>query len=145
MTIKGDKTRPLQEFTRTEAQVKAHEGFRPEALTAPLARTASEGDRTAQLANPPGWALHPGRNCAGRWEEFDDVQREDRARELCAGCPVADACLQDAMEREGSVGGDYRYTVRGGMTPAARGRLSRRLRDRARRAMLDTSDRKKDR
>ena len=42
------------------------------------------------------------------------------AEMLCAGCPIKDWCLSEAMEDEGEVNDRNRYGVRGGLTPTGR-------------------------
>ena len=44
-------------------------------------------------------------------------------RRVCVGCPVRESCLDAAMVEE-SGGSDYRYGMRGGMTPRERARLA---------------------
>ncbi|KZM36060.1 WhiB family transcriptional regulator [Oerskovia enterophila] len=44
----------------------------------------------------------------------------DDARTICAGCPVAEACLQTAIEAESSSHGGLRFGMYGGTTPAER-------------------------
>lgn len=44
------------------------------------------------------------------------------ARQVCAGCPVKDECLEDAMATES---GECRFGMRGGYTPRARRMLGK--------------------
>ena len=44
----------------------------------------------------------------------------DEARRLCAGCPVRNECLVDAMTVEGSKGVCERHGLRAGLTPQQR-------------------------
>lgn len=71
--------------------------------------------------------------CAGTDNELffpvgDEDSRAEQAKEICAGCPVLDECLQYALSTNQTEG------VWGGMTGSERRRLRRRLRDRERRA-----------
>ncbi|MFJ3258466.1 WhiB family transcriptional regulator [Streptomyces sp. NPDC086771] len=52
----------------------------------------------------------------------------DRARQICAACPVQIECLDAAMEEEGSADQYRRAGVRGGLTPVERATLARRMR-----------------
>lgn len=58
----------------------------------------------------------------------DDEAQVDKAKDVCATCPVREACLQYALTTNQTDG------VWGGLTGAERRRLRRRLRDRERRA-----------
>ncbi len=49
-----------------------------------------------------------------------------QARELCARCPVTEACLDDALRYEGLTG--FRYGMWGGTTPWERRRIMLRRR-----------------
>ncbi|MFJ1695730.1 WhiB family transcriptional regulator [Streptomyces sp. NPDC088252] len=51
------------------------------------------------------------------------------ARQICAGCPVRSECLTAAMTEEGNADHHRRAGVRGGLTPAERVVLARRIRD----------------
>lgn len=51
-----------------------------------------------------------------------ELDRHVRARELCAGCPVRDDCLDDVMTTEV----EPRFGFRAGMTATARTREARR-------------------
>lgn len=57
-----------------------------------------------------------------REQSGDRVKREKAAKEICARCPVAGRCLEDALAR------DDRYGIRGGLTEDERRRMRRRLR-----------------
>jgi hypothetical protein len=52
--------------------------------------------------------------------------RVDKAAALriCKGCPVAEACLEDAVEVEAGLGVLRRWGIRGGLPPSARHRTS---------------------
>ncbi|HZF92031.1 WhiB family transcriptional regulator [Streptomyces sp.] len=52
------------------------------------------------------------------------------AKQVCAACPVRQACLDDALRQEGGCGHESRHGVRGGLAPRAR----RYLYDRQRKA-----------
>jgi hypothetical protein len=45
-------------------------------------------------------------------------------KKICAGCPVARACLADAMAREGGASHEYRAGLYGGLTPIERSKLA---------------------
>lgn len=47
----------------------------------------------------------------------------NRAKELCADCPVRAQCLDEAMRAEGAAGASNRSGVFGGQSPTARRRL----------------------
>lgn len=115
------------DWTRTEFQVPAHEGYRPEQIHAREAgRVASDGSPTKRLAEPPKWTHRDDLPCTkvvptahGR-DPFDTNDRKAAAR-LCAGCPAMQACLDDAMAQEDGLSPRSRYLIRGGLTPWARG------------------------
>lgn len=44
----------------------------------------------------------------------------DRARAICDQCPVRWPCRNDALEVEAGAGLTWRYSMRGGLTPAER-------------------------
>ncbi|MHC5259872.1 WhiB family transcriptional regulator [Streptomyces sp. UC4497] len=50
------------------------------------------------------------------------------AKRVCAGCPVQQQCLQDAMRIEGARSKDMRWGIFGGLTPRQRHRRYTRLR-----------------
>ncbi|MEU8547810.1 WhiB family transcriptional regulator [Streptomyces roseoverticillatus] len=50
------------------------------------------------------------------------------AREICARCPVIEACLADALKMEGGRSHSNRFGIRGGLSPNQRYQLARRLR-----------------
>ncbi|MEU8920038.1 WhiB family transcriptional regulator [Kitasatospora sp. NPDC048545] len=52
----------------------------------------------------------------------------EEARRVCGRRPVADACLQDALDREGQKDAKNRHGICGGHTPSERVRLSRKRR-----------------
>ncbi|MGA5820901.1 WhiB family transcriptional regulator [Kitasatospora sp. NPDC094028] len=52
----------------------------------------------------------------------------EEARGYCLRCPVAAACLRDALDREGSKDAKSRYGIKGGRTPTQRVTLSRKRR-----------------
>lgn len=49
-----------------------------------------------------------------------------RAKDICLGCPVRQACLDDAMDVEGRSGVAYRHGIRGGLLASERAALARR-------------------
>lgn len=118
--------RPV-EWTRTEHQVSSHEGFAPETITprGDMSILGGEG-RTMQLAKPAEWTV-PEMPCVlrvpkGNQRDPYDTNDSRAAKRLCAGCPVKDACLADAMADEEGLGPRSRYLVRGGLTPRGRAR-----------------------
>ncbi|NUK71097.1 WhiB family transcriptional regulator [Streptomyces lunaelactis] len=83
-----------------------------------------------ELAPNPGLAAAL---CKGIEPELFFPERGDRrtaalAREICAQCPVAAACLADALAIEGSAGHAMRFGIRGGTTPEERYTIHRRSR-----------------
>ncbi|MEU5593061.1 WhiB family transcriptional regulator [Streptomyces sp. NPDC020298] len=54
-----------------------------------------------------------------------------KARQICKGCPVAQACLIDCMTNEGGKSLGARHGIYAGMSPRQRQRLYEKLRDRA--------------
>lgn len=117
---------------RTEHQLAAHDGFKPEALWVnhPF-RTETSAERTLILAVPPAWTERAGKPCVplarGRlarahMDKWDTPSELDAAL-LCAGCPVQGACLVSAVEEEQGLSAGNRYLVRGGVTPQGRVRL----------------------
>ena len=73
---------------------------------------------------------HPDRNCAGQnpepWFPDRNNQREmHAAKALCNGCPVKQACLDDALRHETGLGKGSREGIFGGKTPAERYALER--------------------
>lgn len=47
------------------------------------------------------------------------------AKDVCAACPVRQACLEDALRQEGSTTAEGRHGIRGGLTPTERYNLRR--------------------
>lgn len=120
--------RPVH-WSRTEHQLKPHEGFAPQAIEPrePLSLVAGEG-YTMRLAEPPKWAQRDDLPCIarvpkGNQPDLYDTTDPRRARALCAGCPVKQACLDDAMADEAGLGPRSRWLVRGGLTPQDRAAL----------------------
>lgn len=121
---------------RTEAQIRPHDGFKPDAVNVnyPVRREV-DGRRTLRLAVPPAWTEVVGRPCdppmrgdlTRRFMDKWDTSSEIDADALCAGCPVRTACLAGAIEEERGLGGSNRYLVRGGLTPHGRVRLEKQL------------------
>lgn len=133
----GGQIKPM-EFIHTEHQLRPFDGFKPEEVGTrqPPAPSASERP-SLRLARPPVWAQRDDMPCIGRWDEFDQVGvgtgehrgsgkgDPDRAAQLCAGCPALRACLEAALAEETSEEGNplswqYRFGVRGGLTPFGR-------------------------
>lgn len=52
--------------------------------------------------------------------EPGDADGKAYAKSICAGCPVLDACLAEALADEGGKTKAYRFGVRGGLTPSQR-------------------------
>jgi hypothetical protein len=64
------------------------------------------------------------------------VDSIDKARAICAGCPVRQDCLIDCMRHEGGKAAVSRFGVFAGLSPRQRAALYQRLRDaRKRKAM----------
>jgi WhiB family transcriptional regulator, redox-sensing transcriptional regulator len=78
-------------------------------------------DRARCLGADPGLFFPPDER------EADSVRlkRERAARYVCNHCPVRLACGQDALEREGSQGIDWRAGIFGGMTERQRYAIAR--------------------
>lgn len=116
------------DWTRTEHQVKPHDGFASGVVWArETDRPASEAPPTMRLAEPPKWAQRDDLPCIKRVPKGNqpdpyDTSNRARAAALCAGCPVKAECLADALAEEGDLSAKSRYLVRGGLTP--RGRAS---------------------
>ncbi|WP_424891174.1 WhiB family transcriptional regulator [Streptomyces sp. XH2] len=60
--------------------------------------------------------------------ERGDHKTADLAREICARCPVIEACLADALKAEGGRSHSSRFGIRGGLSPNQRYHLARRMR-----------------
>ncbi|MFF0426888.1 WhiB family transcriptional regulator [Streptomyces sp. NPDC004520] len=63
--------------------------------------------------------------CAGTpWEVFFPIRGDAKGRKaaqaVCAGCPVREECLAEALAEEGGLGTNSRYGIRGGKTPTGR-------------------------
>ena len=120
-------------WMRTEAQVRPHMGFKPEAVGPrgdDLSSTGASGNRTLILARPAGWTEQnlnctpaPGERYPRQYMDRWDTDSPEQAERLCAGCPALLKCLADALEEEGGVATRSRYLVRGGLTPAGRAAL----------------------
>lgn len=117
------------DWTRTEWQVRSHDGFAPEALQTrgDSDVQATEAPPTMLLASPPKWTHRDDLPCIklvpkGNARDPYDTSDKAKAKALCAGCPVQQACLDEAMEQEKGLSGRSRYLVRGGLTPHERGR-----------------------
>lgn len=55
--------------------------------------------------------------------ERGERDKAEQAREVCARCPVAAACLTDALKAEGGNSHSYRHGIRGGKSPNQRYQL----------------------
>ena len=115
------------DYIRTDNQLLSHESFTPEHITprGDLA-VSSSGLPTMLLAVPPSWTHRDDLPCTtrvqrGNGPDLYDTNDSQRARALCAGCPVKQACLDDALREEAGLGPRSRYLVRGGITPRRRG------------------------
>ncbi|MFF3454290.1 WhiB family transcriptional regulator [Streptomyces sp. NPDC002730] len=85
-------------------------------------RTPGAWELGFELAPDPGLAAAL---CKGIEPELFFPERGDRptaalAREICAQCPVVEACLTDALASEGSAGHANRFGIRGGKSPEER-------------------------
>ncbi|MCF3102953.1 WhiB family transcriptional regulator [Streptomyces roseoverticillatus] len=83
-----------------------------------------------EVAPDPGLA---GALCAAVEPELFFPVRGDHAtanlaREICARCPVIEACLADALKMEGGRSHSNRFGIRGGLSPNQRYQLARRMR-----------------
>jgi hypothetical protein len=116
------------DWTRTENQLSSHESFAPEHIVARGDVGVSAAPLpTMRLAVPPPWTHRDGLPCVQRvprGNQPDPYDTNDKrvAKALCAGCPVKQACLDEAMELEEGLGPRSRYLVRGGLTPKGRAR-----------------------
>lgn len=129
---------------RTEVQVRPFEGFaQGEVVPRDQMRWGTNGSPTKLLAKPPAW-VPESTPCAvppeekwdrdmreGHWDvgPGDKPGTDEQAAAMCAGCPVREACLQDALEDEVDWTGrplsyHARFLVRGGMTPKGRWQLA---------------------
>lgn len=115
-----------------EYQVKSHEGFAPEAIhvrDGDDARTDEAARPSLRYAEPPIWTHRDDLPCTKRvpkGNQRDPYDESDpkKAKALCAGCPVADLCLADALAEEKGLSEHSRYLVRGGLTPKGRAELT---------------------
>lgn len=76
------------------------------------------------LGKPPEWTAL-GR-CVGNYMLYDDSVglRAGEAAARCAGCPVIEQCLADAMAQEGTLSAGSRYGIRGALSPKERASLA---------------------
>ena len=95
-----------------------HLNFAPTRLAAAERRPASAGGRTLVLAVPAAWTREAA--CVGESRLFDSEHYAQRAKTVCAGCPVRLVCLEAALLEEA---GGPRFGVRGGLTASERARL----------------------
>lgn len=130
----GAHIKPV-DWIRTESQLKSFESFTPEFIEVrePMGLTTADG-RTMQLAQPPKWTHRDDLPCTqrvpkGHGRDPYDESDEKKAKALCAGCPVRQTCLNEALEVERDeqgrpLGERSRYLVRGGLTPKGRAELT---------------------
>lgn len=91
-------------------------------------RARHQTDTTPPTAPPSAWQTRAA--CRGAelgWFIPDDnavAPSYARGRALCARCPVREACLTDAMDREGNTAADHRAGLWGGLSPAQRANLA---------------------
>lgn len=78
----------------------------------------NHGASKLTFATPPSWISKP--LCAGRWAEFDRNVTAKKAAALCAGCPLAARCLDEALAEENGVVAHVRFGTRGGLNPEGR-------------------------
>lgn len=64
-------------------------------------------------------------------EKNDAEGRAHMAKKICALCPIREACLEYALEKEMGTGGASRAGIWGGLSPGARYRLARAREDAA--------------
>lgn len=126
----GGQIRPM-EFVHTTAQLRPFDGFKAEEihLRDPLGTITADASPTMRLAVPPDWTHRDDLPCTklvprnhGK-DPFDTSDDEEAAR-LCAGCPVRELCLRDALEDEGDLSAGSRNLVRGGFTARARSEMT---------------------
>lgn len=133
----GGQIKPM-EFIHTEHQLRPFDGFKPEEVGTRQPPAPSASDKPSlRLAVPPAWAQRDDMPCIGDWKTYDEVGigtgdyqgsgkgDPERATTLCAGCPVRQACLDAALTEERNEEGkplswQYRFGVRGGLTPFGR-------------------------
>jgi ribosomal protein S21 len=104
--------------------------YAPDTLTPPPAWS-----RQATCADP-AYADHRDELWYALPKERDAV---NEAKTICNGCPVRQACLEDAMKAEGGAGHSNRHGIRGGLTPSQRHRLYEELRRRAKAAAAEST------
>lgn len=140
----SSKFKPV-DYTRQDAQLLPHESFKSTVVRPRQEQSlTTEGSRTLRLARPAAWTEDT-LKCHDRskWDEFYEagdvrsMKPKRKAVKLCQGCPAAPAllggqydalgpCLREALAQEGDVGAQYRYGVRGGLTPVDRADLASR-------------------
>lgn len=81
-----------------------------------------DGRPNLTMAVPAPWTKDA--KCIDMFVLYDADRMEDKAAEMCAGCPVIEQCLSAAMEEEGTQGARNRYGVRGGLGPEGRAKLA---------------------
>jgi hypothetical protein len=89
-------------------------------------RGAGIEEATPRMARPPAWTEGE-LPCHNNWSLYDNTKNvtEEEAAELCAGCPVIETCLKEALAEEGTAGASSRHLIRGGLLPHQRAALSR--------------------
>lgn len=74
----------------------------------------------ADTASASNWAALGA--CVRKLRDFQ--ASEDKARAMCAACPVKLRCLNEALREEGTAAPAYRSDIRGGLTPHERAALA---------------------
>jgi WhiB family redox-sensing transcriptional regulator len=59
------------------------------------------------------------------YSDAQGLKQVAEARSYCLRCPVVDACLQDALNKEGQKGTKERHGIHGARTPGERTALSK--------------------
>ncbi|MGP4004015.1 WhiB family transcriptional regulator [Streptomyces sp. 8N706] len=92
------------------------------------ARASLGGGLAFELAPDPGLtdALCKGIEPELFFPERGDSRTAALAREICAQCPVVEACLADALQTERGAGHSNRFGIRGGKGPEERYAMYRR-------------------
>lgn len=118
-------------LVKTQFQLKAHESFATHGIAQrnPM-RLVSDGRATKLLAKPPAWTELPGLLCvpldeftestSEGWGKHWDTNDDSEAASLCAGCPAITECRNNALEEERGLHHQFRFMVRGGLTPRGR-------------------------
>lgn len=79
-----------------------------------------------RIPAPRDLSWHEDAECARGYDPDDWFDGDNNyARYVCSLCSVSDRCLQDALAFEGRSHREYRYGIRGGLTPSARYEMAR--------------------